>query len=88
MLTLYRAALRLRHAEPALGAGVLLWRLADRDVLRFERTGERGGGPPVACVVNLGPSPVAMPAGQLLLASLPGVAASLPPDCAAWLRPG
>ena len=88
MLALYRAALRLRHAEPALGAGVLRWRPAGRDVLHFERTGEHGGGPPVACVVNLGPSPVAMPAGQLLLASLPGVAASLPPDCAAWLRPG
>ena len=88
MLALYRTALRLRDTEPALGAGMLRWRPAGGNVLHFERTGVHDAGPPVACVVNLGPSPVAIPAGRLLLASLPDLAASLPPDCAAWLRPG
>ncbi len=88
MLTLYQSALRLRRAEPALGTGTLRWQPAGSDVLHLERAGENGAGPPVACLVNLGPAPVAMPPGRVLLASLPDVAAPLlPPDTAVWLRP-
>jgi alpha-glucosidase len=88
MLELYRAALRLRRAEPALrgqpldGPG-LRWLPSAAGVLAFQR-GD------IACVVNLSRDHAELPGhAALLLASqpMPAMAApALPPDTAAWLR--
>jgi alpha-glucosidase len=80
MLTLYRAALALRRAHPALGDGAMEWlELAD-GVLAFTRD------PGLTCVVNLSAEPVALPAGEVLLASAAPVDGALPPDAAAWVE--
>ncbi|HLK78472.1 MAG TPA: glycoside hydrolase family 13 protein [Streptosporangiaceae bacterium] len=80
MLELYRAALRLRRAEPGLGDGLMHWQPAPRGVLAFER-GD------LCCVANLSSAPVAMPAHTaVLLASAPLDDGLLPPDTAVWLR--
>lgn len=79
-LRLYRAALALRRAEPALGDGTLTWVHADAHVLAFSR-GD------VTCVVNLGADPVPLPAHtDVLLTSDPLEDGLLPRDTAAWLR--
>ena len=80
MLELYRAALRLRRAEPGLGDGLMHWQPAPRGVLAFDR-GD------LSCVANLSAAPVAMPAHTaVLLASGPLDDGLLPPDTAVWLR--
>ena len=88
-LELYRTALRLRRAEPGLGDGPMSWLPSGDQVLDFTRPGG------FRCVVNLGPTPVALPGGaELLLASGPleGSLDSppeqflLPTDTAVWLR--
>jgi alpha-glucosidase len=83
MLTLYRAALRLRRELPALGAGAgddVGWLELGDDVVAFSRE------PAFVCVVNTGSTPVPLPAGELLLASGPLTGADLPADTAAWVR--
>ncbi|EWM63855.1 MULTISPECIES: glycoside hydrolase family 13 protein [unclassified Micromonospora] len=81
MLELYRAALTLRRAEPALGDGTLAWLPAPEGVLAFARE------PGFTCVVNLGDAAVPLPAhDELLLASGPLDDDRLPPDTAVWLR--
>ena len=86
MLELYRTALRLRHAEPALRSErePMRWLGADPGVLAFRR------GDDVACVFNLSPEPVELPAhGGVLLASGPLTEAGLlPSDTGVWLRLG
>jgi len=80
VLTLYRAALKLRAGHPALGDGELEWLEAGDDVLAFRRE------PGFACWVNLGRQAVALPRGAtLLLASQDLSDGLLPPDTAAWL---
>ncbi|WBC15756.1 glycoside hydrolase family 13 protein [Micromonospora sp. WMMA1998] len=81
MLELYRTALALRRAEPALGDGPLSWLPAPDRVLAF------GRDPGFACLVNLGDRAVPLPAHEkLLLASGPLDDDRLPPDTAVWLR--
>ncbi|MEU0081803.1 glycoside hydrolase family 13 protein [Micromonospora tulbaghiae] len=81
MLELYRAALKLRRAEPALGDGTLTWLPAPHGVLAFARE------PGFTCLVNLGGAAVPLPAhDELLLASGPLDDDRLPPDTAVWLR--
>ncbi|MEU0962952.1 glycoside hydrolase family 13 protein [Micromonospora aurantiaca] len=81
MLELYRAALTLRRAEPALGDGTLTWLPAPDGVLAFARE------PGFTCLVNLGDAVVPLPAhDRLLLASGPLDDDRLPPDTAVWLR--
>ena len=76
-LALYRSALALRRS--ALDSEEFAWDVSDPDVLSFSR------GPGFRCVVNLGPSPVAVP-GTVLLASGPLTGAGeLPADTAVWL---
>jgi alpha-glucosidase len=89
MLELYRAALRIRHAEPAFGDGPMTWLPAPGGVLDFTRPAPGPGGAGVRCLVNLSPEPVALPAGAaVLLASGPlGDDRLLPTDTAVWLRP-
>jgi alpha-glucosidase len=84
MLWLYRDALRLRRELPQLGAGggELTW--VDRpdgdEVLAFTRPGG------FTAVVNTGPAPVELPAGRVVLSSVPlDDDRRLPGDAAAWV---
>jgi alpha-glucosidase len=79
MLTLYRAALRLRHTVLTADAA-FEWLPSAPAVLAFRR------GPAFGCVLNLGDEPVALPAGDVLLTSHELDGDLLPPDAAAWLR--
>jgi alpha-glucosidase len=87
MLHLYREALRLRRALPALGAGSsaeVTWLDLGDDVVAFSRE------PGFTCVVNVSGDPVDLPAGEVALASGPldgGPLPSgrLPADTAVWL---
>ncbi|HTC85438.1 MAG TPA: alpha-amylase family glycosyl hydrolase, partial [Candidatus Acidoferrum sp.] len=81
MLHLYRAALRIRRAEPGLGDGPFAWRSAPDGVLAFAR-GDR-----FAAVTNLSDRSVPLPRHEhVLLASADVSDGSLPPDATAWLR--
>lgn len=78
-LSLYRDALRLRR-EHDLGSGTLDW--ADgfpADVVAF-----RNGG--LLVVANTGADPIALPAGEVLLASGDLTDGTLPQDTTVWLR--
>ncbi|MFI6533111.1 glycoside hydrolase family 13 protein [Nonomuraea sp. NPDC050547] len=77
MLSLYRAALRLRHE--LLGDGTLTWLPMGAHVLAFTR--DSG----LTCVTNLGPDPVPLPPGEILLASGPLTGDHIPQDTTAWL---
>ena len=81
MLGLYRRALRLRRAEPALADGTMTWLPAPDGVLSYSRGGA------LTVVVNLSACPVPLPAHtRLLIASGELRDGLLPPDTAAWLR--
>ncbi|WP_382308585.1 alpha-amylase family glycosyl hydrolase [Herbiconiux sp. UC225_62] len=81
MLSLYRAALRIRRADDDLGDGLLQWLDSAPEVLAFSR-GD------VVCVTNLGSRPAALPAHRdVLIASAALDGGLLPPDSTAWLRP-
>ena len=81
MLELYRAALRLRRTEPALGDGAMAWLPAPEGVLAFARA------PGFACLANLSAHPVDLPAHTgILVASGPLAGGRLPTDTAVWLR--
>ncbi|MEO3871759.1 glycoside hydrolase family 13 protein [Nonomuraea sp. B12E4] len=79
MLNLYRTALGLRRK--LLGDGTLTWAAEPPGdgVLAFTR--DSG----LTCVTNLGPEPVPLPAGEVLLASGPLEGGALPSDTTAWL---
>jgi alpha-glucosidase len=81
MLELYRRALRIRRAHPALGQGRLRWLEAPAGVLVFARQ------PGFLCIVNLSAGMMGLPDGaQTLLASSPlSPDGQLSPDTAAWL---
>jgi alpha-glucosidase len=81
MLKLYRAALRIRRAEPALGDGPMAWLPSADGVLTFDRASS------VRCVANLSDAPVNLPAhAAVILASGPLTDGLLPPDTSVWLR--
>jgi alpha-glucosidase len=85
MLTLYRAALRLRRTLPALADGTLAWVPAAGGVLAFRRD------PGFACVVNVGDDPAHVPGGlreaPILLGSRRlDTAGRLPGYTAVWYR--
>jgi alpha-glucosidase len=87
MLELYRSALRLRHAEPALRS--------EREPMRWlPSLGQAAGvlafrrGDDVACVLNLSAAPIELPDHrEVLLQSGPlDEAGLLPSDTGVWLR--
>jgi alpha-glucosidase len=81
MLELYRAALAIRRAEPALGDGPMTWRPSAAGVLDFDRDAR------FRCVANLSPVPVDLPDhAAVLLASGPLTGGRLPAETAVWLR--
>jgi alpha-glucosidase len=91
MLRLYRAALRIRRAEPGFGETPLTWQPSADGVLAFDRHGADGlaVGATVRCVANLSAAPVPLPKdAEVLLASGPVYGGVLPPDTSVWLRIG
>jgi alpha-glucosidase len=81
MLELYRAALRIRRNEPALGDGSMEWLPAPGQVLAFAR-GDR-----FACVANLSDASVELPDHEEVLLASDGVEGRfIAPDAAVWLR--
>ena len=79
-LSLYRDALRIRRAHPALGTGDMGWLDLTPQALVFTRD------PGFACAVNLGTAPTPMPPHRdVLLASGPLDDGALPPDTGVWL---
>jgi alpha-glucosidase len=81
MLSLYRAALRIRRAAGYSSGDALSWREAAEGALAFSRPGG------LSCVVNISAGPVPLPPhDELLLTSGPIEDGMLPPDTAAWLR--
>jgi len=81
MLSLYRAALRIRRANGYFATDTFAWRSAPAGVLAFNRSDG------FCCMVNLSEAAVQLPsAGELLLASHPVDHGLLPPDTAAWVR--
>ena len=52
----------------------------ESDVLAFER------GTGVRCIANMGPSPIPLPPGEVLLASEDLPPGELPGDTTVWLR--
>ena len=82
MLNLYRAAVRIRRAEPGLGDGPMTWLPSADGVLAFSR------GDQFVNVTNLSGAPIALPAHHdVLLATAEVADGRLPPDASAWLRP-
>jgi alpha-glucosidase len=81
MLELYRKALHLRRAHPALGDGSMTWdSTAQEEVLSFTRE------PGFRCVVNLSEHQIALPDHtDVLLSSAPIQDDCLQSDTAVWL---
>ncbi|MFD7159690.1 glycoside hydrolase family 13 protein [Kribbella sp. NPDC059898] len=81
-LSLYKAALRIRHDHPALGEGRLVWDTdAPEGVLSFTRT------PGFRCIVNITDAPIPLPPlKKRLLSSAPLTNDELPPDTTVWLQ--
>jgi len=81
-LSLYRAALRLRRAHPALGAGAMRWLESPDDTLVFARD------PGFVFAANLSTTTISLPPHrEVLLASTAaaGDGGELPPNTAVWL---
>jgi alpha-glucosidase len=79
-LSFFRRALKMRRERTEFAGDGLDWQAATRDTLIFRR---RGGG--LVCALNAGRRAMALPPGELVLASAPLVDGKLPPDAAAWL---
>jgi alpha-glucosidase len=80
-LSLYRAALRIRRADPDLGDGPLTFVDLAPDVLAFRR------GTGLLSITNFADTAIPLPAGEIALVSEELTAdGALPPDSTAWLR--
>ncbi|WP_291418226.1 glycoside hydrolase family 13 protein [Actinophytocola sp.] len=81
MLSLYRAMLAIRHAEPGLLGDAFEWLAGTGEQTIAFRRGD------LICTVHFGPEPVTLPAHtELLLASTDLTGDLLPTDAAVWLR--
>ncbi|HZA09600.1 glycoside hydrolase family 13 protein [Mycobacterium sp.] len=78
-LSFYRRALELRAGRSEFIGTELDWLDVHVDALAFRVTGG------LVCVLNAGRAAIALPAGEVLLASAPVRDRQLPPDAAAWL---
>jgi alpha-glucosidase len=79
-LNLYRAALRLRKAHPALGGGSVTWLESEDGVLAFRR------GPQLTVITNISGRAVPITGRVLLSSSSLNADGSLPPDTTVWLE--
>lgn len=82
VLHLYRDALTIRKAHPALGVGGLTWKDSPEGTLAFTRE------PGFTALVNVSSSPVSLPEdAEVMLASGPLTRyGSVPADTTVWLR--
>jgi alpha-glucosidase len=80
MLSLYRAALRLRHEHPALGDGTLRWLDSAEGVLVFARD------PGFGALVNMSDEPTDLPPGASVLLASADLTddGRVPSDAAVW----
>lgn len=87
VLHLYRDALAIRRAHPALGGGTLTWQESPEGTLALTRTSDAGDGG-FTCLVNVSSAPVSLPEdAEVILASGPLTArGEVPADTAVWLR--
>ena len=83
-LNIYRRALAARKELSMLGDGTMEWIEAGADVLAFSRT-DQATGKRFACYVNFG-APIAIPTGEVILASSPPAGDVLPSDTTIWLH--
>jgi alpha-glucosidase len=79
-LSFFQRALEIRRTRGEFSGNRVEWLDAPRGVLIFAR-GDAG----LRCALNTGKRPVALPDGELILASAPLVDGKLPPNAAAWL---
>lgn len=79
-LSLYRKALQLRRALPALHGAAFQWHQAPAGCLAYRR------GPGLVVALNASDVPVELPPGEVLLASAPVEGDKLPANSAVWLR--
>ncbi|HYB38855.1 MAG TPA: glycoside hydrolase family 13 protein [Mycobacterium sp.] len=79
-LSFFRRALELRRARAEFSGDRIDWLAARRGALIFRRRGGR-----LVCALNAGKRPMALPDGEVILASAPLVDGRLPPNAAAWL---
>jgi alpha-glucosidase len=81
MLSLYRAALRLRREHPGLAGDALRWLPSPDGTILFER--DAG----LRCAVNLSASPMELPPGTRFVLASAGLGGKiLPIDAAAWFE--
>ena len=85
MLSFYRAALALRRALIVpTGDTSLAWDEANAgDVVAYQRP--LADGRTLVSMTNFGATPVALPAGEVLIASAELVDGKLPQDASAWI---
>jgi alpha-glucosidase len=79
-LSFYREALRLRASRTEFEGSAVEWLDSPADTLVYRVI---GGG--LVCMLNAGTKSVALPAGEVLLASADPIDGQLPPNAAAWL---
>jgi len=79
-LSFYRRALELRRERTEFDGGEFEWLAATPELLIFERNGGA-----LVCALNFDRRSMALPPGEVILASAPLVDGKLPPDAAAWL---
>ncbi len=84
-LELYRALLRTRR-EQCLGRGALTWDALGSATVVAVRNSSPGRDADVLVLANIGPDPVALPEGEVLVSSAPLSSGHLPADTTAWLR--
>jgi len=83
MLSLYRRALAVRRAQPALHTTAMEWVSSPPDVLHWRRPHPDG---PLDVVVTMGTDHYRLPPGEVVMASHPPEDGLLPPGAAAWVR--
>ena len=78
-LTFFRRAIELRRSRSEFGGAAVEWLDSPADGLAFRLAGG------LVCALNAGRRPMALPDGELLLASAALADGKLPPNTAAWL---
>ncbi|WP_299447355.1 glycoside hydrolase family 13 protein [uncultured Phycicoccus sp.] len=84
-LELYKALLRTRHQQ-CLGRGALTWDALTSETVVAVRNSSPERDADVLVLANIGPDPVPLPDGEVLVASGPLSPGHLPADTTAWLR--
>ena len=78
-LSFFRRAIELRHNRPEFGGSAVEWIDSPIDTLVFRLTSG------LVCALNASRRAMALPGGEVLLASAALVDGQLPPNTAAWL---